>query len=261
MDRAPAGLLIEARELGHRFAHAAVLSGVDLTIGAGEFVSIVGPSGCGKSTLLRLLAHLEQPTAGELAVAGQAPESKGGQRGVGFVFQAPTLLPWRTALANVALPLELEGREGVEAYSRARETLRLMRLAEADWEKLPHQLSGGMQMRVSLARAVATRPALLLLDEPFASLDDVLRQELHEELLALWQELEFTAVLVTHNIAEAVFLSQRVLLLQGVPSRIRHEVVVPFDYPRDAVIRSTSPFAQLTGEVLALLRQSDKVGA
>jgi NitT/TauT family transport system ATP-binding protein len=243
--------LVELKEVGVRFGARPVLAGVDLSIRSGEFVSLVGSSGCGKSTLLRVIAGLLAPSSGEAELAYR---QRGGTSPIGYVFQAPTLLPWRTALTNVLLALELGGPTPRDARDRAAEALSLARLEPADFEKLPHQLSGGMQMRVSLARAIVTRPRLLLLDEPFAALDDLLRQQLNEELLALWSELGLAAVLVTHNIAEAVFVSQRVLLLAGSPATVADEVPVNFGYPRLADLRGTADFAGLTSDILARLR-------
>ncbi len=251
--------LLSLTDVGLRFGPTPILDRVNLAICAGEFVSLVGVSGSGKSTLLRVMAGLASPTEGRAALGYRdinTTRHEGSH--VGFVFQAPTLLPWRTALGNVLLALELERVGQRERRQRAVEALTLARLAPTDFDKLPHQLSGGMQMRVSLARAIVTRPRLLLLDEPFAALDDLLRQELNEEVLSLWSNLGLGAVLVTHNIAEATFVSQRVLLLGGHPATIAHELEVPFPYPRRAELRGTPEFAALTSRILALLQQGDQ---
>lgn len=248
--------LLSLADVGVRFGSTPVLDRVNLAIHAGEFISLVGVSGSGKSTLLRVMAGLAAPSSGTATLGYRhSPTTTDQGSHVGFVFQSPNLLPWRTALGNVLLALQLEGVCRREGQDRAAEALTLARLAPGDFDKLPHQLSGGMQMRVSLARAIVTRPRLLLLDEPFAALDDLLRQQLNEELLALWSELGLGAVMVTHNIAEAAFVSQRVLLLAGQPATIAHELPVPFAYPRQAELRGTPEFATLTSEILGLLRQ------
>ncbi len=226
------------------------LADVSLQIPAGEFVALVGPSGCGKSTLLRLLAGLLRPTQGTIVTASSTTAAP--RRA--FVFQEPTLLPWRTVLENVALPIEL-GAAPADALSRLQQTLALVGLLPEDGQKFPRQLSGGMQMRVSLARAIITQPELLLLDEPFAALDDLLRQQLNEELLRWWQAQGWTAVFVTHNVAEAVFLSQRVLVMSPRPGRIVADIRINSSYPRSPAWRADPAFAALVGQVSERLRQ------
>jgi NitT/TauT family transport system ATP-binding protein len=230
------------------------LSGLNLTVREGEFLSVVGPSGCGKSTMLRLVAGLIQPTGGQVHI-GAAASIAGRQtrRDVSFVFQQPTLLPWRSVEKNVRLPLELRGRVTEEDRRRVAEVIELVGLSEFR-RFFPAQLSGGMQMRVSLARALVTRPSLLILDEPFAALDDITRQRLNEELLGLWARDHFTAIFVTHNVSEAVFLSQRVVVMSPRPGRILAEVPVPFAAPRNADLRAEPEFARLTGVVSRTLR-------
>lgn len=223
------------------------LQGVNLALDAGEFVALVGPSGCGKTSLLRIVAGLQQPTAGLLT--HHIPQE------MAYVFQEPVLLDWRTVRENVRLPLELAGLPRAEQNQRIAATLELVALT-SDADKLPRQLSGGMRMRVSLARALVTQPRLLLLDEPFAALDDLLRQQLNEDLLSLWQRDQWAGLFVTHNIAEAVFLSQRVVVLAAHPGRIVGEVLVPLPYPRDRRIRTDPRFVQLTEEVFARLRSA-----
>jgi NitT/TauT family transport system ATP-binding protein len=226
-----------------------VLEEITLAIAPGELVAVVGPSGCGKSTLLRLLAGLLPPTRGTVDwQAGQAAPR------CAFVFQDPTLLPWRTVLENVALPLELE-RHAPRPAGLVRETLRLVGLSPQDEGKYPRQLSGGMRMRVSLARAIVMRPDVLFLDEPFAALDDLLRQQLNEELLRWWGERGWTALFVTHNVSEAVFLSQRVLVMGPRPGRIVAEVAIDEPYPRGPEWRAEPRFAALAGEISRQLRQ------
>jgi NitT/TauT family transport system ATP-binding protein len=252
---------------GHLVAHGLTftfpagtraLRDVSLLAGTGSFLSIVGPSGCGKSTLLRLVAGLISGAEGELQVHGLDPlaaRRRGNE--LAFVFQAPTLLPWRSVEGNVRLPLELRRTPGGESRDRVDEFLALVGLSEFRSAR-PHELSGGMQMRVSLARALVTRPQLLLLDEPFAALDDITRLRLNEELLALWQRDRFTALFVTHNVGEAVFLSERVLVMGPRPGTIRHDVPVPFAHPRTPALRAEPEFARLTGEIGRLLREESR---
>ncbi len=225
---------------------------VSLNVRRGELISLVGPSGCGKSTLLRMIAGLMAPTGGTLSVqAGSANHSR-----TAFVFQDSNLLPWRTVFDNIRLPLELRGAAWAEQLAAVESSLKLIGLKPEDAVKRPRMLSGGMRMRVSLARALVTKPELLLLDEPFAALDDLLRQQLNEELLRIWTEQRWTGVFVTHNVAEAVFLSQRVLVMSKSPGTIIADIAVPFGHPRDLDLRSTAEFAKLTGEVSRRLREA-----
>ncbi len=231
---------------------------VSFQLRAGEFVALVGPSGCGKSTLLRSIAGLIRPSGGQLTVAGLEPvRARREATRMSFVFQDPTLLPWRNVRDNIALPLELAGDERDSRQTRVRRAVELVGLAEFAG-RYPNELSGGMRMRVSLARALATDPELLLLDEPFAALDDITRQTLNEELLALWESRHWTGVFVTHNIAEAVFLSQRVLVLTRRPARIAADVPIPLPFPRTAALRAGPDFARLTGELAAHLREASR---
>ncbi len=252
--------LVRATDVGMTFAagHQA-LSNVSLAIRPGEFVSLVGPSGCGKSTLLRVLAGLLEPTAGTVTVGGLAPSQAGRDAlKLAFVFQDPTLLPWRTVAGNIRLPLELDGVPRTEQLRAVRDSLTLIGLTSADAAKQPHMLSGGMRMRVSLARSLITNPALLLLDEPFGALDDILRQQLNEELLRLRAEKNWTAVFVTHNVSEAVFLSTRILVMSSAPGRLITDIPVPFDFPRPPPLRATPEFAALTGKVADSLREASR---
>jgi NitT/TauT family transport system ATP-binding protein len=221
------------------------LQPTNLTVSAGEFISIVGPSGCGKSTALRIVAGLVPPSKGECLRPGEFE--------TGFVFQEAALLPWRNVQKNAELLMELEGYRPVDCAARATEALKLVGLAgfEASY---PHELSGGMRMRLSLARALALRPALLLLDEPLAAVDELTREVLQEELSALWAEAGFTAMMVTHNVHEAVYLSTRVVVMSARPGRVLREIEVPFAFPRAPELRSSPEFAALTGEVSAALR-------
>ena len=249
--------LIVARNLDYRFSSGTeALHGVDFSLSPGEFVSLVGPSGCGKSTLLRLVAGLLPVKPGALTIDGAAPASaRGTEHRCGFVFQSPTLLPWRSVEANLTLPLELEG----VPKTRSRETAAdwLSRVGLSDFAKAyPAQLSGGMRMRVSIARALASRPQILLMDEPFAALDDLTRGRLQEELLALREREGFTTLFVTHNVSEAVFLSDRVLVLSARPGRVIGTVSIPFGPRRDPDLRGEPEFAHLVRSVTHLLREA-----
>lgn len=244
---------VNATRVEMRFASGQLgVRDVNLTVRRGELIALVGPSGCGKSTLLRMIAGLMSPTGGELrAQAGSAGDSR-----TAFVFQDSNLLPWRSVFDNIRLPLELRGIAFDEQQLAVDSSLQLIGLKPDDAVKRPRMLSGGMRMRVSLARALVTQPELLLLDEPFAALDDLLRQQLNEELLRIWTEQRWTGIFVTHNVAEAVFLSQRVLVMSKSPGTFVADIAVPFEHPRDSELRSTPEFAKLTGEVSRQLREA-----
>ena len=239
--------LVVARRLGKRFANdIEALLGVDLDILGGEFVSIVGPSGCGKSTLLRLIAGLIPLSSGDLTVDQLPPvEARRQRQELAYVFQEATLLPWRTVAGNVLLPLELRNQRDPAFVDQILELVGLADFARA----YPSQLSGGMRMRVSIARALVTRPDLLLLDEPFGALDEITRQRLNEELLRLWEEERWTGIFVTHNVYEAVFLSQRVLVMSPRPGRLIADIAVPFAHPRDPDLRTAPEFNRIAAEV------------
>ena len=245
-------LCVDAVGVEMRFASGQLgVRDVSLSVGRGELISLVGPSGCGKSTLLRMIAGLMAPTGGSLSVqAGSVNDSR-----TAFVFQDSNLLPWRTVFDNIRLPLELRGVPFDQQQVAVEESLKLIGLKPTDATKRPRMLSGGMRMRVSLARALVTQPKLLLLDEPFAALDDLLRQLLNEELLRIWTEQHWTGLFVTHNVAEAVFLSQRVLVMSKSPGTFIADIAVPFAHPREPELRSTLEFAKLTGEVSRCLRE------
>lgn len=246
--------LVRCDKLGLLFPSGfRALEDVSLDVAAGEFVAIVGPSGCGKSTLLRLVAGLLDPTEGAVQVRGvNAGSARKANGNTSFVFQSATLLPWRTVEANVRLPLELRARTGVDKVADVRGMLDLVGLHDFAGA-YPHQLSGGMQMRVSLARALVTRPDLLLMDEPFGALDDITRQRLNDELMVLWERDQFTALFVTHNVSEAVFLANRVVVMSPRPGRIVADHPIPFPHPRDPSLRTTPEFASLCGHVSASL--------
>ena len=229
------------------------LSDIDLKVGRGEFVSLIGPSGCGKTTLLRVIADLEKPTGGAIRVNGVSAEEARVNRAYGYVFQAPALYPWRTIARNVALPLEIMGLDGAERDRRVTANLELVNLTGFE-RKYPWQLSGGMQQRVSIARALAVEPALLLMDEPFGALDEIVRDHLNEQLLQLWAKTNKTVVFVTHSIPEAVFLSTRIVVMTPRPGKI-HDVI-DSDLPRDRNldIRETREFLKIAHRVRAGLR-------
>jgi NitT/TauT family transport system ATP-binding protein len=229
------------------------LTNVDLDIAEGDFVSFIGPSGCGKTTLLRVIADLEQPTAGTISVNGLAPEQARLQRHYGYVFQAAALYAWRTIERNVALPLEIMGYDARERRERVARYLELVNLSGFE-RKYPWQLSGGMQQRASIARALSFEPALLLMDEPFGALDEIVRDHLNEQLLRLWDRTKKTVVFVTHSIPEAVFLSTKIVVMSPRPGRIID--VIACDFPRDRTLefRETPEFMKIAQRVRSGLR-------
>ena len=249
---------VEASGLGIAFGSGAgatvALSNVDLTVGRGEFVSLIGPSGCGKTTLLRAIADLEQPTAGTLRVNGMTPEAARLQRAYGYVFQAPALYPWRNVERNVMLPLEIMGLPLAQRRERARRNLELVGLAEVG-RRFPWQLSGGMQQRVSIARALSFEPALLLMDEPFGALDEITRDGLNRHLLELWQRTGMTIVFVTHSIPEAVYLSTRIVVMSTRPGRIVETIDSDLGAERPLAIRDTPAFAAIGRRVRSALHR------
>ncbi len=255
---ASAPVMVEAHGLTLTYAGADgpihALKDVDLTVETGDFVSLIGPSGCGKTTLLRVIADLEQPSAGTIRVEGVTPHEARERRLYGYVFQAPALFPWRTVERNVTLPLELGGMAADARQARARETLARVGLAGFE-RKFPWQLSGGMRQRVSIARALALSPDLLLMDEPFGALDEITRHDLNQQLTDLWRETGKTCVFVTHSISEAVFLSTKVVVMTPRPGRIV-DVVDCRGLPRDrtAALRDSAEFRQLAARVRAGLR-------
>ncbi|NKB68055.1 MAG: ATP-binding cassette domain-containing protein [Candidatus Latescibacteria bacterium] len=246
--------MVSAQNIGKQFASGIeALTAVDLQVPEGDFVSLVGPSGCGKSTLLRLIAGLSEPSSGILTVDGLQPTAARRQRqDLAYVFQDATLLPWRTVEQNVALPLELRHSPRAQRNERVQEILHMVGL-EAFARAYPNQLSGGMRMRASIARALVTRPGLLLLDEPFGALDELSRQRLNEELLKLWEAHRWTGIFVTHNVFEAVFLSRRVLVMSPRPGRLVADIAVTFPDPRGPALRAAPEFTRLAGEVAAHL--------
>jgi|SRR5579875_3674353 len=235
---------------GHRVT---ALAGVDLTIAAGDFVSLIGPSGCGKTTLLRAIADLERPSSGELLVNGMTPSEARKRRSYGYVFQAPALYPWRSVVRNVMLPLEIMGVPRAERLARARHYLDLVGLREFT-HKFPWQLSGGMQQRVSIARALAFEPKLLLMDEPFGALDEITRDRLNLHLHELWRRTATTVVFVTHSISEAVFLSTRIVVMSARPGRIVEIIDNDLPVSRDLGLRETPAFLAVARRVREALR-------
>ena len=250
----PTPALVVARGAGKTFPDGTrALEDVELQIQRGEFVSIVGSSGCGKSTLLRMIAGLTETTAGTLTVEGTAAARRA--RGdAAFVFQDPTLLPWRTVERNVALPLELNDHPSEERLGLVTAALEMVGLTEFR-SSFPNQLSGGMRMRVSIARAIVAHPGLLLMDEPFGALDEISRQRLNEEISELWQRDRWTGLFVTHHVSEAVYLSQRVLAMSARPGRLVADVAVPFEYPRAPTLRTEPRFSEIAERVARTLRQ------
>ena len=242
--------LLALRGVGKVFSNGVTaLDKVDLTIRDGDFLSLLGPSGCGKSTALRLIAGLSTPTSGLLdwRGGGSFDRSK-----IGFVFQEPTLLPWADVFDNVWLPLRLKGISRAEAAPAVNEMLARVHLTGFE-KAVPRELSGGMKMRVSIARAMVTKPRVLLMDEPFAALDEITRFKLNNDLLELWQDERFTVVFVTHSVFESVFLSNRIVVMAARPGRVFDEVAVEAAYPRDEAFRTSPGYAALcrqTSDVL-----------
>lgn len=249
--------VVEARKLGLTFetndGPVRALTDVDLTINKGEFVSFIGPSGCGKTTFLRVIADLEKPTAGTISINGMTPEQAREARAYGYVFQAAALLPWRTIERNVALPLEIIGLSKAEQQARIKRTLDLVNLSGFE-KKYPWQLSGGMQQRASIARALAFDADLLLMDEPFGALDEIVRDHLNEQLLQLWRRTNKTICFVTHSIPEAVYLSTRIVVMSPRPGRVTDviESTLPKERPLD--IRETPEFLAIAARVRDGLR-------
>jgi NitT/TauT family transport system ATP-binding protein len=249
--------VIEARDLNLVFqtgdgpVHA--LKDVSLTIGKGEFVSFIGPSGCGKTTFLRVVADLEQPSSGTITVNGMTPEAARRARAYGYVFQAAGLYPWRTIERNVTLPLEIMGYSRAEQRERAARVLDLVELTGFE-KKFPWQLSGGMQQRASIARALAFDADILLMDEPFGALDEIVRDRLNEELLKLWAATRKTTLFVTHSIPEAVYLSTRIVVMSPRPGRITDVIDSPLPAERPLDIRDSPEFIEIAHRVREGLR-------
>jgi NitT/TauT family transport system ATP-binding protein len=229
------------------------LEGIDLAIAPGEFVSLIGPSGCGKSTLLRVIGDLTSPTAGTVTVNGKPARQARLDRDYGIVFQAPVLFDWRSVQANVALPLEVKGVSGADRERRVHAMLELVELRDFA-RHYPYQLSGGMQQRVSIARALALEPSILLMDEPFGALDEMTRERMNAEVQRIWQQTGTTVVFVTHSIPEAVFLSSRVVVMSPRPGRIIRVIDIDLPRPRTDDTRETARYFELITEVRETLR-------
>jgi NitT/TauT family transport system ATP-binding protein len=239
IDTDAAGVAVSLRGVTKVYDNGVMALGpLDLRVRKGEFVSLLGPSGCGKSTALRLIAGLNAPTSGRVGVAGQA---RAGQA-IGFVFQEPTLMPWASVRENVRLPLKLAHAPAAEASARVNDALAKVGLAEFA-DAYPRELSGGMKMRVSLARALVTDPDILLMDEPFAALDEITRFRLNNDLLALWRDLRKTVIFVTHSVFESVYLSQRVIVMTPRPGRIHAEFRIDAPEPRGEEFRTSADYA------------------
>ena len=232
------------------------LSGIDLTIRKGEFVSLIGPSGCGKSTLLRVVGDLTPTTDGTVTVNGKPAERARRDRDYGMVFQAPVLFDWRSVQKNVELPLEITGVPAAERAARARAMLELVELGDFTGHQ-PWQLSGGMQQRVAIARALALDPAILLMDEPFGALDEMTRERMNLELLRIWERTRTTVIFVTHSIPEAVFLSTRVVVMSARPGRITEIVDVDLPHRRDVETRELERYFELVTRVREALRRGE----
>ena len=249
--------LVSIRGVSKQFANGTLaVRDVNLDLGTGEFVSLLGPSGCGKSTLLRMIAGLGAPSGGAIDWPTTGHDAGGKpERDLGFVFQDPTLMPWATALANVMMPLTLKGVRKAEAEARAAQMLALVGLKGFE-RSYPRELSGGMKMRVSIARGLVLKPKILLMDEPFAALDEITRHRLNDDLLELWWQEKFTAVFVTHSVFESVYLSKRIVVMAARPGRIMADLDVDAPYPRDELFRTSPEYAHLCRVVSGKLKEA-----
>jgi NitT/TauT family transport system ATP-binding protein len=252
---APAMIAVSLKGVGKVFQNGvAALKNFSLDVGDGQFVSLLGPSGCGKSTALKIIAGLAEPTTGTVRVRGlDAGAPRTGE--IGFVFQEPTLMPWATATGNVFLPLRLAGKSKQEAQGEIDRALAMVGL-DGFADAYPRELSGGMKMRVSIARALITRPRLLLMDEPFAALDEITRFRLNDDLLALWQEFRWTVIFVTHSVFESVYLSERVVVMSPRPGQVASEVETPGPLPRGVAYRTSPQYNLYARAVSAALERA-----
>ena len=251
---APGAPIVRFERVGKTFANGVkALDGLDLDARAGEFLSLLGPSGCGKSTALRMIAGLSQPSSGALTWSGAArPE-------LGFVFQEPTLTPWSNVWRNVWLPLRLRGVSRAAAEKPVAEALALVGLTGFE-KAYPRELSGGMKMRVSIARALVAKPAVLLMDEPFAALDEITRHRLNDDLLTLWQSAQTTVIFVTHSVYESVYLSDRIVTMAARPGRITSDIAIDAPYPRGATFRDTPAYHAACRQVSRSLAETATPG-
>ncbi|MGF6265870.1 ABC transporter ATP-binding protein [Paraburkholderia youngii] len=251
-----AGLSISCRNINVRFfterRSVTAIEGLSLDVATGEFLTLLGPSGCGKSTFLRVVADLIKPSRGEISVLGAAPQMARERRDIGFVFQDAALLPWRTAIQNVQLPLEVAGGKARSGRATPRELLELVGLKGRE-DAYPHEMSGGMRQRVAIARALVSDPKVLLMDEPFGALDEITRDRLNEELRRVWKEMGLTTLFVTHSIYEAAFLGQRVLMLAANPCRVKEIVPVTLPEDRTLDVRESREFVELAAYLRRVL--------
>ena len=261
---AAASLVVDAHGVSLTFqtrdGAVEALSNVDLKIHNGDFVSFIGPSGCGKTTLMRIIADLQQPSAGHVLINGVSPEQARLERHYGYIFQAPALYPWRTIERNISLPLEIMGFDAAERARRVERYLKLVNLSGFE-RKFPWQLSGGMQQRASIARALSFEPELLLMDEPFGALDEIVRDMLNQQLLRLWEATGKTVLFVTHSIPEAVFLSTRIVVMSPRPGRIHDVIECEFPRGRSLDIRETPEFLEVANRVRRGLREGHSYDA
>ncbi len=249
--------IVELSEVDKRFGDGPlILEGIGFAAERGDFITLIGPSGCGKSTILKLISGLSPVSAGRIVVDGMDPS--GALEKLAFVFQEPTLLPWHTVARNVELPLRLHGTDAAKRSEVARQSLALVGLSDR-MDYYPRQLSGGQKMRVSIARALSVSPRILLLDEPFGALDEMTRDHLNEELLGIRQQLAWTAFFVTHSVAEAVFLSNRILVMSSNPGRVHRELRVDLPYPRTEETRQSPAYQRLVAEGSKLLRSVERL--
>jgi NitT/TauT family transport system ATP-binding protein len=250
------GIAISCRNINVRFftdrRSVTAIEGLNLDVTQGEFLTLLGPSGCGKSTFLRVVADLVKPSRGDISVLGVAPRAARLRRDIGFVFQDAALLPWRTAIQNVQLPLEVAEGRARAGRATPRELLELVGLKGRE-DAYPHEMSGGMRQRVAIARALVSDPRVLLMDEPFGALDEITRDRLNEELRRVWKEMGLTTLFVTHSIYEAAFLGQRVLMLAANPGRVKEIVPVSLPEDRTLEIRETPEFVELSAHLRRVL--------
>jgi NitT/TauT family transport system ATP-binding protein len=250
------GSVVALAGVGKVFANGvAALDHFDLEVRRGEFVSLLGPSGCGKSTALRLIAGLAEPTRGTVTWSDESERT----RDIGFVFQEPTLMPWATVEQNVGLPLKLKGRGGPHARAQIKDVIDRVGLAPFG-AAYPRELSGGMKMRAAIARALVTSPTLLLMDEPFAALDEITRFKLNNDVLQVWQALNETVIFVTHSVFESVYLSSRIVVMTARPGRVFSEISIDVPYPRDESFRTSAEYAGYCRRVSAALAEAIAVG-
>lgn len=253
--------VVALKRVGKTFANGVIaLERLDLDVRPGEFVSLLGPSGCGKSTALRIVAGLSEPTSGTVEWLEAEAASDAAPRRIGFVFQEPTLMPWATVFNNVHLPLSLKAVPADQAYPRVIAAIAGVGLQDFTYT-YPRELSGGMRMRVSIARALVTEPRLLLMDEPFAAIDEITRFKLNDDLLQMWQTLRTTVVFVTHSVFESVYLANRVVVMAARPGRVFTELTVDAPYPRDKNFRTSSEYAALCRRASEALAQAMAAGA